>query len=200
MLSNSTWNCKNERIPRPPEVCRGGQGIFNSFLRKGLLLILLCVSLACTHRMTRLVPAETHPPRTSFTILRDYNTTWNALIRTVADLPGHIVRSSQEKTGTIVLEPVTVVIEDYCDCGKIGEIPLTGPAKRETTIRLKPKGPQKTLMETSCKYATIYTWKNIYGKAMRTEAITCASNGHFEQELHRRLIRYIYPQPSQVGR
>jgi len=98
-----------------------------------------------------------------------------------------------------VIEPVTVLIEDYCDCGKIGESPLTGPAKRETTIRLTSKGPQKTLVETSCKYTTTYTWKDIYGKAMRTEAIACASNGRFEQEVYRRLIRYIYPYPEKVG-
>lgn len=166
---------------------------WNTFLKKGLLLIPLCLSLACAHDLTRLVPPETHPPHMTFTVMRNYNTTWNAMLRAIANLLGHQVQSSLKKTGAIVLEPVTVMVEDYCDCGKIGEMPLTGPVKRETTIKLKSKAPQKTLVEISCKYTTPYTWKDIYGKAVRTTTITCTSNGRFEQDLYRRLIRYIYP-------
>jgi len=166
---------------------------WNSFFKKALLLTSLCVCLACAQQLTRIVPPDTHPPRITFTILRNYNTTWNAMIHTVAGLPNHTIRSSQKKTGTIVVEPVTVMIEDYCDCGRIGETPLKGPAKRRTKIKLKAKAPQKTLVEISCKYTTIYTWKNIYGKSVRDEIVKCTSNGRFEQELYRRLVHYIHP-------
>ncbi|NVL90308.1 MAG: hypothetical protein HWN69_04835 [Desulfobacterales bacterium] len=164
---------------------------WNSFFKKALLLIPLCVCLACAQHLTRIVPPETHPPHMTFTVLRDYNTTWNAMVHTVTGLPGHTIRSSQKKTGTIVVEPVTVVIKDYCDCGKIGETPLKGLAKRRTKIKLKPKAPQKTVVEISCKYTTTYTWKNIYGKSVRNEIIKCTSNGRFEQGLYQRLIRYL---------
>lgn len=162
-----------------------------SYLIKGLLLTPLCLCLACAQHLTRLDPPKTHPPRMTFAILRDYNTTCNAMVRAVADLPGHIIQLSQERTGAIVVEPVTVEIEGNCDCGRIGGVPLAGPAKRQTTIKVRPKAPQKTLVEISCKYTISYTWNDIYGKAVRTRTITCTSNGRFEQKLHRGLTRYL---------
>jgi hypothetical protein len=126
----------------------------------------------------------------TFTIERDYKTTWNATIRAVMDLPGHTIQSSVKRKGTIVVEPVTVDIEGYCDCGNIGEDRLTGPATRTTTIRLKQKTPPQTLVEISCKYSTVYTWKDVYGKAVRKATIECASSGRFERELYRSVMRY----------
>jgi hypothetical protein len=126
----------------------------------------------------------------TFTIERDYKTTWNAVIRAVTDLPGHAIQSSKKKKGTIVVAPVTVTTEGYCDCGNIGEDRLTGPATRATTIRLKQKSPPQTQMEISCKYSTVYTWKDVYGKVVRRSTIECASSGRFERELHRSVMRY----------
>jgi hypothetical protein len=125
-----------------------------------------------------------------FTIERDYRTTWNAVMRAVTDLPGHTIQSSRKKKGTIVVAPVTVMAEGYCDCGNIGEDRLTGPATRTTTIRLKQKSPPQTHMEISCKYSAVYTWKDVYGKVVRTSTIECASSGRFERELHRSVMRY----------
>ncbi|MBW1744624.1 MAG: hypothetical protein JRJ47_14540 [Deltaproteobacteria bacterium] len=163
---------------------------FNSFSKIFLLLISLSLCPACARKVTNLESPVTHSPHMTFTIERDYKTTWNATIRAVTDLPGHTIQSSVKRKGTIVVEPVTVKIEGYCDCGNIGEDQLPGPATRTTTIRLKQKSPPQTLVEISCKYSTVYTWKDVYGKVVRTSTIECASSGRFERELHQRVMRY----------
>ena len=122
---------------------------FNTFSKILLLLISLSLCLACSIKVTNLESPVTHSPHMTFTIERDYKTTWNATIRAVTDLPGHTIRSSIKKKGTIVVEPVTVKTEGYCDCGNIGEDRLAGPATRTTTIRLKQKLPPQTLVEIS---------------------------------------------------
>jgi len=164
---------------------------FNTFSKIVLLLISLSLCLACARKVTNLDSPVTHSPQMAFTIERDYKTTWNAMIRAVTDIPGHTIQSSLKKKGTIVVEPVTVVIEGYCDCGSIGEERLAGPATRITTIRLKQKSPPQTHVEISCKYSTVYTWKDIYGKVARTSHIECASSGRFERELHQSVMRYV---------
>lgn len=165
----------------------------HTFSKIVLLLISLSLCLACARKVTNLQSPVTHAPQMTFTIERDYKTTWNAVMRAVMDLPGHTIQSSVKRRGTIVVEPVTVMIEGYCDCGNIGDEGLTGPATRITTIRLKQKSPPQTHVEISCKYSTVYTWRDVYGKVVRTSTIECASSGRFERELYQSVIRYTQP-------
>ena len=163
---------------------------FHTFSTIIPLLISLGLCLACTREVTNLEPPVTHTPRMTFTIERDYNTTWNAVIRAVTDFPGQTIQSSAKKKGTIIVAPVTVRTAGYCDCGNVGKDRLIGPAARTTTIRLKRKSSPQTHVEISSKYSTVYTWKDVYGKVVRTSNIECASSGRFERELHRGVMRY----------
>ena len=166
----------------------------HTFSKTLLLFIALSFCLACARKVNNLQSPVTHIPHMIFTIERDYNTTWNAVMRAVTDLPGHAVQSSTKRKGTIVVAPVTVTTAGYCDCGSIGEDRLTGPATRTTTIRLKQKSPPQTQMEISCKYSIVYTWKDVYGNVVRTSNIACASTGRFERELHQSVMRYTQVQ------
>lgn len=161
--------------------------------KKSFFLVFLCSLIGCAHEPLRLVPPQTPPPKKSFAVIRDYNTTWNALLRAVDEMGGPPVKSYRRESGTVVLEPVSVRIEQYCDCGKLGDIPLTGGAQRKGVVNLKTGAPQETLVEISCDYSTTHTWKDIYGKVARTETIPCISNGRFEQEFYQSLIRYLSP-------
>jgi hypothetical protein len=126
----------------------------------------------------------------TFTIERDYKTTWNAVVRAVDDLSDHAIQSSVKRRGIIILAPVTLTTDGYCDCGTMGEDRLAGPVTRITTIRLRKRSPPETQMEVSCKYFIVYTWKDVYGKVVRTSDIECASSGRFERELFLRVVRY----------
>ena len=103
------------------------------------------------------------------------------------------IKSSHKETGTLVLEPVTVMIKPYCDCGSLGKSPLKGQVRRQSVVEVKANAPQETLVEISCSYVTVYNWKDRYGKVMRKETIPCISNGRFEQTVYHGLIRYISP-------
>jgi hypothetical protein len=166
----------------------------HTFSKTLLLFISLSLCLACARKVTNLESPVTHVPQMTFTIERDYKTTWNAVIRAVTDLPGHAIQSSVKRKGTIVVAPVTVTTAGYCDCGSIGKDRLTGPATRTTTVRLKRKSPPQTQIEVSCKYSTVYTWKDVYGNVVRTSSIACASTGRFERELHRSVMCYTQVQ------
>jgi len=126
-------------------------------------------------------------------VVRDYHTTWNALLRAIDDMKGEHVKSSHKEAGTLVLAPVTVTMAAYCDCGSLGRAPLTGRVRRQCVIKVKASAPQETFLDISCTYKTVYHWKDRHGKVMRRETIPCVSNGAFEKALTGRLTRYLSP-------
>jgi len=147
----------------------------------------------CTYPAIQLSPPEVDFPQTSYYILRDYNTTWNALKRAILGLHTRKIRYINTKKGIILLDEETVPIQTNCDCGKIGDTPLTGSVKRKTTITLKKKGPQLTIVEIKCTYSTKYTWRDIYNRKVRTQTIPCVSSGRFESTLYCSLIKHLNP-------
>jgi len=165
----------------------------HSSFKTTVLLLFLCSLLCCAHEPVQLVPPSTPLPNKRFVVVRDYNTTWNALLRAVDDMKTAHVESFHKKTGTLVLEPVTVMMEAYCDCGSLGRNPLKGQVRRQSVIKVKANAPQETFLDISCTYMTVYHWKDRHGKVMRKETIPCISNGRFEQELYHGLIRYMSP-------
>jgi len=165
----------------------------HSSLKTPVLLGFLCSLLCCAHEPVQLVPPEIPLPNKRFVVVRDYGTTWNALLRAVDTMKGQQVKSFHKETGTLVLEPVTVMIEPYCDCGRLGKSTLRGQVRREGVVEVKANAPQETLVEISCRYVTVYNWKDRYGNVMRKETIPCISNGRFEQELYHGLIGYMSP-------
>jgi hypothetical protein len=157
------------------------------------LLVFLCGLLSCAHEPVHLVPPQTPLPNKRFVVVRDYGTTWNALVRALDNMKGEQIKSFHKGTGTFVLEPVTVMIEPYCDCGRLGKSALKGQVRRQSVVEVKENAPQETVVEISCRYVTIYNWKDRHGKVMRKETIPCISNGRFEQELYDGLIGYMSP-------
>ncbi len=153
----------------------------------------LCALLGCAHEPRQLVSPQSPAPHKRFVVIRDYNTTWHALLRAISKMQGQQIKSSHKKTGTLVLQPVTAMIEPYCDCGRLGKRALTGKVRRETVVKAQANAPQETIVEISSVYVTAYNWKDSYGEAVRKETIECISNGQFEQELYRGLIRHLSP-------
>jgi hypothetical protein len=131
-------------------------------------------------------------PEKGFTVMRDVDTTWNALLRAL-DSMGQTVPPHKRNAGKVVLEPTTVRLEAYCDCGRLGKVPLTGKVRRDTLIRLRKKAPHETMVEIICSYSTKHKWKDIYGRVVRTEAIMCVSNGEFERRLHNIVTSHLSP-------
>jgi hypothetical protein len=163
--------------------------------RYGLLLLgclFFCFS-GCTETLTRLVPPHLHEPNGEFVVIRDYDTTWNALIRALDEKMGLQVTRKDKNTGTIVLAPVSVDTRAFCDCGKIGEVPIQGKGVRKTVIRIHEQAPRESLMVVSTKYSTVYHWKNVEGNAVRKETIPCVSNGKYELEIYAGVISYLGP-------
>ncbi len=158
-----------------------------------VLFVFLCSLLSCAHEPVQLVPPQIPLPNKCFVVVRDYGTTWNALLRALDNMKGEQIKSFHKETGTFVLEPVTVMIEPYCDCGSLGESALKGQVRRLSVVEVKANAPQETLVEISCSYVTVYNWKDRYGKGMRKETIPCISNGRFEQQLYHGLMRYMSP-------
>ena len=165
----------------------------HSSLKTTVLLVLVCSLLCCAHEPVQLVPPQIPLPNKCFLVVRDYGTTWNALLRALDNMKGEQIKSYHKETGTFVLEPVTVMIEPYCDCGRLGKSALEGQVRRQSVVEIKAGAPQETLVEISCSYVTVYNWKDRYGKVMRKETIPCISNGRFEQTVYHGLIRYISP-------
>jgi hypothetical protein len=165
----------------------------HSSLKTTALLVFLCSLLSCAHEPVQLVPPQIPLPNKRFVVVRDYGTIWNALVRALDNMKGEQIKSFHKETGTFVLEPVTVMIEPYCDCGRLGKSALKGQVRRQSLVEVKANAPQETVVEISCSYVTVYNWKGRHGKVMRKETIPCISNGRFEQALYHGLIRHISP-------
>lgn len=126
-------------------------------------------------------------------MVRDYPTTWNALLRALDGMKGEHVKSLHKAAGTLVLAPVTVPMAGYCDCGSLGRDPLRGRVRRQSVIKVKASAPRETFLDISCTYETVYHWKDRHGRVLRRETIPCISNGAFEKALYGRVTRYLSP-------
>jgi len=91
------------------------------------------------------------------------------------------------------MESTSVDLLTYCDCGRMGQVPLSGMAQRKGTITLTPTAPQETLVRIRTDYWTTYTWKNAQGDVVRKETVPCVSNGRFETHLYRKIRGYLAP-------
>ncbi len=91
------------------------------------------------------------------------------------------------------MESTSVDLLTYCDCGRMGQVPLSGTAQRKGTITLNPTAPQETIVRIRVDYRTTYTWKNTQGDVVRKETIPCVSNGRFEVLLYRKIRGYLAP-------
>jgi len=156
-------------------------------------LYLITIYLGCTYPAIQLFPPEIDLPETSYPVLSNYNTTWHALKRAILKEHIHKIRYANMKRGIIVLKEETVPIQNNCDCGRIGNTPLTGSVRRKITIRLKRKAPQLTVVKIECTYTTTYTWKDIYNQNVRIQTIPCISLGNFESNLYQNLMKYLTP-------
>ena len=144
-------------------------------------------------KLTQLVPPKLSPPNKDFVVVRDVLTTWNASIRALDGKKGRAIKTKNKKRGIIVLEPVSVILDEWCDCGMLGERPLRGMGVRNTTIRMQARAPKETLVVISCHYSRKHTWKDAEGRIVREEQLPCISNGKYELELYGRVIGYMGP-------
>jgi len=157
--------------------------------------LFLVAFFACTaqHQPIQLVSPQISSPNNAFIVVRDLDTTWNALARALDGSKERTVQKKDKKTGKITLKPVSVSLEANCDCGSLGDIPLRGKAWRHTVVGLNKRAPQETLLKIVCDYSTIHQWKGLDGKVVRKENIPCISNGRFERELHQRILSFMSP-------
>ena len=163
--------------------------------RTGLLLLLFGL-LGCTltpKEPIRFVSPGISPPDNEFVVMRDFETSWNALVRALDGSKERAIQSKNKRTGRVTLKRATVLLEANCDCGKLGDVVLTGSGYRHTRIRFERRAPQETLLIIDCDYSTIRAWKDIHGKVVRRENIPCISNGRFEQELYQRVLGFMSP-------
>ena len=91
------------------------------------------------------------------------------------------------------MKPTAVEIQTYCDCGRMGEVPMSGQASRKGTITLTPTAPQETVVRIKARYETTHEWRNAEGSVIRRETIPCVSNGRFERLLYKRILSYLGP-------
>jgi hypothetical protein len=164
--------------------------------KTGLFFIFLFGLIGCIptqQQPIRLVSPGISPPYNEFVVMRDFHTSWNALARALDGSAERTIQSKNKRTGSVKLKPVTVVLEANCDCGKLGNVPLTGSGNRHTRIRLEKRAPQETLLKIDCEYSTTHGWKDIHGKVVRRENISCVSNGRFERELYHRALGFMSP-------
>ena len=156
-----------------------------------LLGFLGCVD--AQHQPIQLGSPGISPPKKEFIVMRNFQTSWNALVRALDGSPERTIKRQNKKTGTITLQPATIMVQANCDCGKLGDVSLTGSGHRYTRIRLEKQAPQETLLIIHCDYSTTHYWKDIHGKVVRRERITCVSNGRFERELYQRVLGFMSP-------
>jgi len=161
-------------------------------LKTGMILLAFLGCTAQQHPI-QLISPQIFSPNNAFVVIRDINTTWNALARALDGSKDRTVEKENKRAKSITLKPASVVLEDNCDCGGLGDIPLTGTALRRTFVRLQKRAPQETVLKIDCEYSTIHDWKGLDGKAVRAENIPCVSNGRFERELHQRVLGYMSP-------
>jgi hypothetical protein len=174
-------------ILRPGRLC----GLVSP-LKTGMILLAF---FGCTaqRQPIQLVSPQISPPDNGFVVMRDIDTTWNALGRVLDGTEERKVQKENKRAKNITLKPALIVLEDNCDCGRLGDTPLTGTAMRRTYIRLQKRAPQETVLNIVCEYSTIHQWKGLDGKVVRTENIPCISNGRFEREIHQRVLGYMSP-------
>jgi hypothetical protein len=161
-------------------------------LKTGMILLAF---LGCTAQRypVQLVSPQISMPDNAFVVMRDIDTAWNAFTRVLDGAEDREIQTADNREKRITLKPAPVVLEENCDCGALGDTPLTGTALRRTYVRLQKKAPQETVLKIVCKYSTTYGWKGLDGKAVRTENILCVSNGRFERELYQRVLGYLSP-------
>lgn len=139
----------------------------------------------------QLVAPRMTPPAREFTVMRDLETVWNALFRVLGGEKNRAVQTENKRAGVVTLKPVMVDIGSNCDCGKLGNITLTGKARRRTVLTLTRRAPQETALEIVCNYSMTHQWQDIYGRTIRTETVPCISNGRFERELHKKVLAFM---------
>ncbi len=165
--------------------------LISSYLRTTLLLALFYSVCGCFYQPTQFVPPRTPLPDKDFLVIRNLPTTWNALLRALEDDNDTRISSQNRRRRKIVIKPTTVKLRTYCDCGKLGQTPLSGKAHRTTVITLKRTAPQETVVKISSSYSTIHKWRNADGRVVKEETIACVSNGLFERKLHKRILSYL---------
>ncbi len=165
--------------------------IISSCLRTTLLLALSYSVCGCFYQPTQFVPPRIPLPDKDFLVIRDIETTWNALLRALEEDNGARISSQDRRRRKIVIKPTTAKLRTYCDCGKLGQIPLSGKAHRTTVITLKQIAPQETVVRISSSYSTIHKWRNADGRVIKEETIPCVSNGLFERQLHKMILSYL---------
>ena len=163
-----------------------------SALKTGMILLALWGCAPQRHPI-QLVSPQIPSPNDAFVVMRDIDTTWNALARVLDGTAERKVQKENRRAKKITLKPALVGLEDNCDCGRLGDIPLTGTALRRTFVGLQKRAPQETVLKIVCEYSTILDWKGLDGNVVRTENIPCVSNGKFEREIHQRVLGYLSP-------
>lgn len=163
-----------------------------SYFRTILLLVLLSSFCGCFfYQPTQFVPPRTPLPDKDFLVIRNLKTTWNVLLRALEEDDNTNISSLNRRKRKIIIKPTTVKLRPYCDCGKLGQTPLSGNAHRTTIITLKQTAPQETVVKISSNYSTIHKWRNADGRVVKEETIECVSNGLFERQLHKRVLSYL---------
>ncbi|SHJ02191.1 hypothetical protein SAMN02745216_00934 [Desulfatibacillum alkenivorans DSM 16219] len=156
-------------------------------------LIILAVS-GCSSSPARYSPPAGPGPQTVFIAERDYQTTWNALMRALEQTTDAEIWYKANEEGKVTLRDAEVPVFRNCLCGTVGDAPLRGLVLRSVTIDLGREAPQLTRIRIQCSYKLPFSWPNVYGRSSMQQDIECISTGRFEQELFDRTARFLYPQ------
>ena len=122
------------------------------------------------------------PPPYRAEVPADYDTTWMALVRALAqqNVP---LRAIARDSGVIASDEFVTPMNLYADCGKIGGDQLEGEAVVSFTVFAEPNGPRSTLVQVNSKMRTLAHRRGKSGKLKPAPVYPCASTGRFEANL-----------------
>lgn len=121
------------------------------------------------------------PPPHRAEIEADYERTWTALVRALAqqNVP---IRAIARDSGVIASDEFATPINTYADCGTLGGDQLEGEALVSFTIFTERDG-SRTKVQLNAKMRTQAYRRGTSGKLRPTPVYSCASTGRFEANL-----------------
>jgi hypothetical protein len=142
----------------------------------GLGLLLLAAGCARVH------VSPLQPPPYRAEVPADYDTTWMALVRALAqqNVP---LRAIARDSGVIASDEFVTPMNLYADCGTVGGDQLEGEAVVSFTVFAEPNGPRSTLVQVNAKMRTLAYRRGKSGKLKPAPVYACASTGRFEGNL-----------------
>jgi hypothetical protein len=122
------------------------------------------------------------PPPYRAEIAASYETTWRAIVRTLA-MQNVPLRAIARDSGVIASDDSVTPIGLYADCGRIGGDRVEGEALVSYTLFASANGPNATNVQVNSKMRTQAHRKGTSGKLRARPVYQCASTGRFELNL-----------------